>query len=1202
MKLTLQICAYVGRKDHERHHDGLRETAKEWIEWPTLFKELLSQGRIWDFKDLYVASLAAFADSAGATPYLGTESTKRSLIDDWISEEGDESTNLALLDIILEPAQLRSAFPNEMKSRVEAIIAHCPAAMRSRSFIRWILASAADALNGEKRGEDGLWQAYKTHIQGFPGMVWHSHDCFLLGIYVPRDTENPGWAAPEISLAVNEPLQLALNLAKELKDYKSQVACLKLLIFQSADPTQLFQELASLQKCMQGDKKGHLKTLLSSYLVCKDRPAKEKLLEELQQTDDWRDDMISGDGLIYWTRDFIERALKRSLQGPKPTAKLRNPAGFYIGQGLPWEAEEFTRRNAELGRLPHTTAHSTNHHIRQEPALPSQPPNQTHGPKLVRPFSRPSSPSRSHFLRTGTRPQPPPKLRDDESYNRRQREEMERLRERERLREMERRREELQMIEAREEMRREREDQEKRLRKEVQLIKEKEDREKRHQQDQEMRKRLEEAELRWRHQEEINKSQTEEMMKKTAEMEQLRKDFKLTTEKHDQEARSQRERETRERLERAELSLRDQAERLRRAEDRPYQEWLAGKYARPREKTRYRRTRIRRKASDASLSQESSYSYRSDGPPSSDEEDSDDDAPFRRIMRKWEVTSSDSEGGTDHEVRATRMRRGSVEELRSEPRADEADHRDGDDIGNLQQNPCTDLVLYNEVQTTTSPSANIAESSIPRSPTSPHFRDEGPGLEQQEAYIDEDQGKGRNISEYEQWQSGDLEYGRLFFGPDMGTRPIVGRNVEDTNLATNDYQVTMAPPNSPSEVPPQRREEHDDLHEPAGSVGVDEGETAAQGEARRKKEHHDRLLSRFSPHERRSSSSSGNSHRPLNVENGSGDGNATPAELERERPVRAPSRAPFGFGTILIQEQKSTVEDAQKDTQEEQTDQQTDHLTAELQAVGHPDQAGPYAMRNSGEDGSRRSQSRRRDKLQSKQNERIANRPSRPASMGGYGSPRSSMYESTSILDAWEDSKRKISDRKIIVDPSPSTANTSRASTRVRSRPLSMHDLDDVRPVRRRSSWRDNSTVTSPGERLLSPTKRQSLVIDADGRPQPIRTTSENRRSYAGDAGSGTYIRARRGVSADGRRSMPEMPPKVAGSGLRPQSTGDISSRQNPPGPESNVPDKRLAGSWERETEGVWRKKKTVSTVPEDPEEEDEQEVSARRSPEARGM
>ncbi|KID96700.1 calcium permease, partial [Metarhizium majus ARSEF 297] len=48
-------------------------------------------------------------------------------------------------------------------------------------------------------------------------------------------------------------------------------------------------------------------------------------------------------------------------------------------------------------------------------------------------------------------------------------------------------------------------------------------------------------------------------------------------------------------------------------------------------------------------------------------------------------------------------------------------------------------------------------------------------LEKDEAYSHEDGDEGRSISEYEQWQSGDLEYGRLFFGPD-GNRSIVGRS------------------------------------------------------------------------------------------------------------------------------------------------------------------------------------------------------------------------------------------------------------------------------------------------------------------------------------------------------------------------------------------------------------------------------------------
>ncbi|KAF2500285.1 calcium permease family membrane transporter [Lophium mytilinum] len=46
-------------------------------------------------------------------------------------------------------------------------------------------------------------------------------------------------------------------------------------------------------------------------------------------------------------------------------------------------------------------------------------------------------------------------------------------------------------------------------------------------------------------------------------------------------------------------------------------------------------------------------------------------------------------------------------------------------------------------------------------------------LMQDEAYAEEDEGEGRSISEYEQWQSGDIEEGRLFFGPP--SRSLVGR-------------------------------------------------------------------------------------------------------------------------------------------------------------------------------------------------------------------------------------------------------------------------------------------------------------------------------------------------------------------------------------------------------------------------------------------
>lgn len=60
-------------------------------------------------------------------------------------------------------------------------------------------------------------------------------------------------------------------------------------------------------------------------------------------------------------------------------------------------------------------------------------------------------------------------------------------------------------------------------------------------------------------------------------------------------------------------------------------------------------------------------------------------------------------------------------------------------------------------------------------------------LMQDEAYADEDEGEGRSISEYEQWQSGDIEEGRLFFGPADTPGSLIGRrrSVDSANETTS---------------------------------------------------------------------------------------------------------------------------------------------------------------------------------------------------------------------------------------------------------------------------------------------------------------------------------------------------------------------------------------------------------------------------------
>ncbi|KAK0856614.1 hypothetical protein LTS02_010602 [Friedmanniomyces endolithicus] len=69
-------------------------------------------------------------------------------------------------------------------------------------------------------------------------------------------------------------------------------------------------------------------------------------------------------------------------------------------------------------------------------------------------------------------------------------------------------------------------------------------------------------------------------------------------------------------------------------------------------------------------------------------------------------------------------------------------------------------------------------------------------LERDEAYLAEDEGEGRSITEYERWQTGDLEEGRLFFGPTDINRSIIGRRrdeVEDLDVPADETDSLLGP-------------------------------------------------------------------------------------------------------------------------------------------------------------------------------------------------------------------------------------------------------------------------------------------------------------------------------------------------------------------------------------------------------------------------
>lgn len=73
-------------------------------------------------------------------------------------------------------------------------------------------------------------------------------------------------------------------------------------------------------------------------------------------------------------------------------------------------------------------------------------------------------------------------------------------------------------------------------------------------------------------------------------------------------------------------------------------------------------------------------------------------------------------------------------------------------------------------------------------------------LETDEHYAEEDEGEGRSISEYEQWQNGDLEHGRLFFGP-RRDRSLVGRRRNSIDSAGEQDSLLGRPQRGQSQEP-----------------------------------------------------------------------------------------------------------------------------------------------------------------------------------------------------------------------------------------------------------------------------------------------------------------------------------------------------------------------------------------------------------------
>lgn len=335
----------IDRQGKQRQDD-----LSDWTKWAEVYPQLLAQGRIWDFHDLFI-SMVGFMSISGGTyevlrAFLGTTVNHGidKLVEDWsnTATEPDEGTHLALLDIlsiaILDCARYVSGLPFAKhalglgESIAASLVKHFPNSVKSRPFL---LFSLAKVTLSTRSGKPNL---ILNGLLGGPGPTrWPAttpwKNC-TLPYYIPLGNENPGLPRLETSPEQIRALEMILISAQHLQDYRLQTMALKEIILLSEDPCPLLDQLADLQNSTRNST-GYLTTCLTMYLVCRSVGERARLYQNLNEFGVWDDPASLSKPSRLFARDIIQRALSNN-QSDDPHKNLSVAAKYwpYLGREL----------------------------------------------------------------------------------------------------------------------------------------------------------------------------------------------------------------------------------------------------------------------------------------------------------------------------------------------------------------------------------------------------------------------------------------------------------------------------------------------------------------------------------------------------------------------------------------------------------------------------------------------------------------------------------------------------------------------------------------------------------------------------------------------------------------------------------------------------------------------------------------------------
>ncbi|KAH8891714.1 hypothetical protein GQ53DRAFT_765218 [Thozetella sp. PMI_491] len=155
ISLTLRICGYIKNSLPDTFIINIKPLLDDWVDWAdfaSLYKCLVSQDRVWDFRDLAAAAFSVYGPSHWKKLTQG-QINEDAVIKDF-AENLDEVSCLALLDLLasntLESditadalAEVHHKMSLNSEYLAEFMMKNYPETIRSRAFTLWILTKAA---------------------------------------------------------------------------------------------------------------------------------------------------------------------------------------------------------------------------------------------------------------------------------------------------------------------------------------------------------------------------------------------------------------------------------------------------------------------------------------------------------------------------------------------------------------------------------------------------------------------------------------------------------------------------------------------------------------------------------------------------------------------------------------------------------------------------------------------------------------------------------------------------------------------------------------------------------------------------------------------------------------------------------------------------------------------------------------------------